>query len=118
MGEFISEPITPLKGAFDTQAMARGEPGLPRGFVWHGERHEIVERLEQWKQSAPEGGRPGNEVYLRRHCYRLRMASGQVWTVYFTRQPARGSRSRQRWFVYTIDEGRQSGGTPKLPLPD
>ena len=100
MDEFISEPLTPLPGGFDTSSMARGEPGLPAGFTWHGERFDIVQRLEAWKQSSPEGGRRGAEVYLRRHYYQLLMSDGWVWTVYFTRQARAGGSPRRRWFLY------------------
>lgn len=102
MEQFISEPIRPLPGGFDTAAMAAGLPGLPRGFLWRGREHVVAARLEAWKQSAPEGGRAGGELYLRRHYHRLRMADGTVWTVYFTRQAARGGSPRRRWFLYSI----------------
>jgi hypothetical protein len=96
MEEFISEPITPL-GGFDTAAMASGLPGLPRGFTWRAQEYTVVAPLETWKVSAAEGGRPGGERYLRRHYSRLRMSDGAVWTVYFTRQAARGGgRARRR----------------------
>ena len=31
--EFVSEPIKPVAGTFDTVGMARGEPGLPGRFI-------------------------------------------------------------------------------------
>ena len=102
MDQFVSDPITPLKEGFDAAAMGRGEPGLPAGFVWRDAEYRIARELERWKQSSPEGGRAGNEVYLRRHCYRLLMDSGDVWSIYFTRQPVAGSGGRQRWFLYTV----------------
>ena len=103
--EFVSEAVTPLGGAFDTAAMARGEPGLPAGFAWRGREARIVACLERWKESRPEGGRAGGELYLRRHCYRLKMDDGAVWVVYFTRQPQRSGTSRQRWFLLTVTGG-------------
>ena len=36
--EFVSEAIQPVVGTTDTAGMARGGPGLPRRFVWRGER--------------------------------------------------------------------------------
>lgn len=101
--EFVSEPIAPVGGTADLSAMARGEPGLPNGFEWQAARFEIVERLEQWKQSSPEGGRAGNEVYLRRHYYRLRMSDGAIWVVYFARQAARSASPKRRWYLYTVE---------------
>jgi hypothetical protein len=99
--DFVSEPIEPLAGTFDTAAMARAEPGLPRGFRWRDDMYEVIDVLERWKESAPEGGRPGGERYLRRHCFRLRMSDGSTWTVYFTRRTPRSGNRKRRWFLYT-----------------
>ena len=107
MDEFISEPITPVGGRFDTAAMGRGEPGLPREFVWRGQTYGVAEKLDQWKQSSAEGGRAGGELYLRRHCYKLRMSDGSVWTIYFERQAPHSpdksgcaKSAKRRWFLY------------------
>lgn len=99
--EFVSAPIQPLAGPRDTSAMARGEPGLPPGFTWNNSAYTVVERRGQWKESTPEGGKAGNEVYLRRHCYELAMSDGSTWVVYFTRQTPRGRRPTTRWFLFT-----------------
>ena len=110
MEGFVSEPITPQAGTFDAGAMAAGLPGLPRGFRWRGAAYTVVALLDAWKQSAPEGGRPDGERYLRRHCFRLRMNDDSVWTVYFTRQPPRGGSPKSRWFLYSIETGPQATG--------
>ena len=106
MQEFVSEPITPHTGTFDATAMATGLPGLPRGFVWRGTAYTVVNELATWKESAPEGGRPGGERYLRRHCFRLRMSDGSEWTVYFVRQTPRSGSAKTRWFLYSIEAAR------------
>jgi hypothetical protein len=103
MEEFVSEPITPEAGTFDAGAMATGVPGLPRGFRWHGTTYQVAALLETWKATAPEGGRAGGEVYLRRHCFRLKMSDASTWTVYFTRQPLRGGSAKNRWFLYSVE---------------
>ena len=102
MTEFVSESIRPRAGSFDAAAMGRGEPGLPDAFEWRGTWYEVVERLAQWKETAPEGGKPGGEVYLRRHCYRLGMSDGSMWTVYCLRQPP-----KRRWFLYSVERTRE-----------
>ena len=112
MSAFVSEQITPTEGRFDAGAMARGEPGLPAGFTWRGTSYEIVARLEQWKDTSAEGGRPGGEVYLRRHYYRIRMSDGAVWTVYFTRQAPKSGPAQARWFLYTVDENSTKSAPP------
>ena len=103
--EFVSESITPLEGTFDTARMALGEPGLPGGFQWRAETFHVVEKLGAWKESTREGGRSDGELYLRRHYYKIRMSDSSTWTVYFTRQPTGTGSPKNRWFLYTRDEG-------------
>ena len=103
MEEFVSEPITPHKTAFDTRAMAAGLPGLPGGFDWRDESYQVSVELMAWKRSQPEGGRAGGERYLRRHYYRLRMSDGSVWTVYFLRQTPKSGSPTSRWYLYSIE---------------
>ena len=98
--EFISEILIPTGGR-NTAAMARGEPGLPAGFEWRDRHHDIVSCLAGWKESSREGG--VGELYLRRHYYRLKMADGAEWTVYFMRQRQAGGAAKERWFLYKID---------------
>ncbi len=100
MPDFVSEAITPIKGAHDGSAMSRGEPGLPAGFMWRGEAFSIASKLSQWKQSGKE---PMGEIYLRRHCYALRMSDDSTWTVYFLRQTPKSGSPKSRWFLYTIE---------------
>ena len=103
MNDFISEPIEP-RGSRDTVAMGQGLPGLPEGFAWRDVETRIVNVIESWKASSPEGGRAGGERYLRRHYYKLRMDTGEAWTVYFLRQTPRSGSPKTRWFLYSIDE--------------
>ena len=103
--ELISEPIKPHPGSFDTKAMGRGEPGLPSGFTWRGTSYDIAEQLSAWKQSSRESSHPDADLYLRRHCYKLRMSDGSTWSIYFERQSPRSGNPKQRWFLYTIERG-------------
>jgi hypothetical protein len=107
MAELISEPITPRTGTFDTARMGRGEPGLPTGFAWRGLNVDIVEELSAWKQSSREGGDAG-DLYLRRHYFKLRMADGSIWTVYFVRQTPRSGDPKSRWFLYSVERRTRS----------
>lgn len=93
---FISEPITPDAGTFDTAAMARGEPGLPTGFAWRGKHYEIAEVLEAWKGNGREGEAA---KYLRRHWFKVRVGSGEVMTLYCLRQSRDG---KKRWWMYCV----------------
>ena len=103
MAELISEPITPRRGTFDSARMARGEPGIPRGFKWRGRSAEVSKVVRAWKQSLRDGGRADGDLYLRRHYYTLRMDDASVWTVYFVRQTPRSGNPKKRWFLYTVE---------------
>jgi hypothetical protein len=103
MENFVSEPISRHRGTFAALPMAAGLPGLPTGFDWRGASYEIGQVLETWKQSGMEHGRAQGEIYLRRHYFKLKMSDGAIWTVYFTRQAARGGSAKRRWFLYAID---------------
>ena len=102
MDRFVSEQIQPVGESIDASAMARGEPGLPACFQWRDETYEVVSVVRQWKAAAAEGGRPGGEVYLRRHYYEIQMSDGSVWTVYLVRQTPKSGSPKARWFLYTI----------------
>ncbi|MBM3286316.1 MAG: cytoplasmic protein [Candidatus Eisenbacteria bacterium] len=98
----MSEAIAPIEGTFEAATMARGEPGLPRGFVWRGRPVRIAAVERVWRKLGPES--TGKELYLRRHYFRLAMEDGTRWTVYCLRQPGGGARPGARWFLYAIEE--------------
>jgi len=100
--EFVSEPIEPDALTFDAAAMARGEPGLPRGFTWRGEHHEIVELLESWKHTESWDHSTGDRYY-RKHYYRVRTDRGDVMTLYALRHTKRGESRRKRWWLYAVE---------------
>lgn len=100
--EFISEPIKPVSGTFDTAGMTRGEPGLPERFIWKDTEYEVAEVLETWKETGPcKNGSP--ELYLRKHWYKIRTADGLLMTLYFERQARSKGSSKARWWLYTIE---------------
>ena len=101
--EFVSEPLAPLAGTFDAAAMATGAPGLPRGFRWRAQVHTIAGIIESWKESSREGGHARGELYLRRHCWRLKMSDGASWVVYCLRQARCGAAAKRRWILLEIE---------------
>lgn len=98
---FVSEPIEPVEGTLDTSAMARGEPGLPRKFVWRGEEYAVAEVLRQWKQSSPCRHGSG-ERYVRKHWFEIRTTNGAEMRIYFERQPRSKRRQKMRWWLHTL----------------
>lgn len=100
---FISEPITPIDGSFDTMAMARGEPGLPHRFRWRKEEFLIIEVLEQWKDHG-DCAHGSGERYVRKHGYRVRVADGTIFRLHFQRSFGRGKfRTKDRWSVHSME---------------
>lgn len=99
--QFVSEPIRPVEGSFDAAGMVRGEPGLPRRFVWRDTEYTVAEVLEVWKEDGPcRSGSP--EMYLRKHWFRIATDQGLEMTLYFERQPRSKRRSKARWWLYTV----------------
>jgi hypothetical protein len=101
--EFVSEPIKPVAGTFDTAGMTRGEPGLPGRFVWRQQEYAVAEVLQAWKESGPcRSGGP--EQYLRKHWFKIRTDDGLEMTVYFERQARTKRQAKNRWWLYTINK--------------
>jgi hypothetical protein len=99
--EFVSEPIMPVAGTFDTTGMTRGEPGVPGRFVWREKEYAVLDVLEAWKESGPcRSG--GSERYLRKHWFKVRTNNGLEMTMYFERQARTKQQSKKRWWLYTI----------------
>jgi hypothetical protein len=78
--------------------MARGEPGLPDRFAWRGTGYAVAAVLRTWKTSTRERG----ELYLRRHWYEVRTATGERMTLYCERQAKLGRNPKRRWWLYSI----------------
>lgn len=100
--EFVGEALTPVAGSGDGAAMARGEPGLPQGFLWRGEEYRIKGVISAWKTSGRDVG-GGSEMYLRRHWYKIATEPARVMTIYCDRQAKDRQRPKNRWWVYTVE---------------
>lgn len=104
--EFVSEPIRPVEGTFDTAGMTRGEPGLPARFIWRDKEYTVAEVLEKWKESGRcKSG--SSEMYLRKHWFKIRCSDGTEMTIYFERQPKAKRQNKTRWWLYTANQGRK-----------
>jgi phosphoribosylglycinamide formyltransferase-1 len=100
---FISEPIGPVDGSFDTSGMARGEPGLPQKFRWREKEFIVSEVLEQWKEHG-DCRHGSGERYVRKHGYRVRTTDGAVLRIYFQRSQGRGKIPvKSRWWIHSIE---------------
>jgi len=101
---FISEPILPVEAAFDANAMARGEPGLPQKFSWRRREFIVAEVLERWKEHG-DCQHGSGERYVRKHGYRVRTADGITMSLYFQRSQGRGKLpAKSRWWIQSIED--------------
>jgi hypothetical protein len=104
--EFVGEAIRPVAGTFDPRAMVRGEPGVPQRFVWRDQEYTVAAVLEVWKEDGPCRHRSG-EMYLRKHWFQILTKQGPQMTIWFERQARSRPQNKTRWWLYTIDRGRQ-----------
>ena len=98
--QFISEPIEPAPGTFDTAAMAKGEAGVPARFSWRGQPYAVARLVASWKSSKADRG----EMYLKRHWFTVVTDTGHTMTLYCDRQAQNTKRPKQRWWLYTISD--------------
>lgn len=99
---FVGEQINPVKSTFDTKAMARGEPGLPKRFVWRNKEYKINTILEKWKEAS--GRKPGSkELYVRKHWFKIETTNGYIMKIYFERKAKSKTQWKSRWWLYSID---------------
>jgi len=107
-GSFVSEPIVPVSGTFDTAAMSRGEPGLPGRFHWRRREFVVVQELERWREHG-DCRNGSDERYVRKHGFRVRTSDGSILRVYFQRTVGRGKTSpRARWWLHSIENSSHS----------
>jgi phosphoribosylglycinamide formyltransferase-1 len=98
---FFSEPITPVTGTADSSAMAEGEPGLPREFIWQDHRLHIARVLRAWRETG-RCRHGSSESYVRKHWFEVETTAGQKAQIYFERKP-RDRRKTKRWWLYTME---------------
>jgi Family of unknown function (DUF6504) len=93
---FVSQPIVPQGGSFDTETMSLGEPSLPPAFDWNGEELMVGDVRKVWRSHKDDRG----DTYVKRHWFEFTTSNERVAVVYFDRGARRG---QARWWLYTID---------------
>ena len=104
----ISECLVPVLTEVDAHRIVIGAPVLPTRFLWRGTEYRVTEVLEQWKETGPCRHGSG-ERYVRKHWYRLRMATGEEMKIYFDRHARSTQQRTQRWWLFTV-AAKQPGG--------
>ncbi len=100
--QFISEPIKPVPGSFDTAFMSSGVPGLPREFFWRGKKHTVTKILSTWRATGP-CSHGSQEQYARRHWFEVKTGHGVIMQIYFDKG-SRGKRKEMGWFLFAVKE--------------
>ena len=108
---FVSERIAPESGSADLNAMARGEPGVPRAFTWRGSRFEVARVLATERDMGEDRG----DVYVRRHYFDLETTDLLRMRLYFERNP-KDRTKRKAWWLYTLTLPDPVIVTPRLAL--
>jgi phosphoribosylglycinamide formyltransferase-1 len=100
---FVSEPLVPLDASFDTNLMARGEPGVPQKFRWRKKEWTVAAILESRREYG-DCRHGSGERYVRKHVYRVQTAEGPVLRIYFQRTFGRTRPgTRARWWVFSVE---------------
>lgn len=105
---FVSEPIKPVPGSMEPGAMSRGEPGLPRKFVWRDTEYTVSEVVRQWRETGPCSS-GGGEQYARKHWFHVRTSTGEEMKLYFERQARSPKQKKARWWLHSVlgEEGAE-----------
>jgi phosphoribosylglycinamide formyltransferase-1 len=108
---FVSASIRPLEASFNADAMAHGEPGLPRTFLWNSKTLAVCRLLRSWKDNAPCRHGSG-ERYVNRHWFECELESGETARLYFERRARRGSAPALRWHLFSLDSDPSNFSQP------
>jgi phosphoribosylglycinamide formyltransferase-1 len=100
---FIGESIVPVKGTFNTTAMAKGEPGLPTKFIWRDKEYSVDSIVAKWKEASAR--KKGGELYVRKHWFQIRTTDGSIMKIYFERKAKSKTQWKARWCLYSIKKG-------------
>ena len=69
-------------------------------FIWRGERVQVAQVLNAWRETAPCRHGSG-ERYVSKHWFDVRTANGETMRIYFERR-ARGRALSARWWLFSI----------------
>lgn len=91
---FVGKALEP-EGALDTDALAQGEPSLPRAFTWDHDRIEVGTVRKTWRSTKDDRG----DTYVKKHWFEFDTTDGRIAVVYFDRGARKGA---PRWWLYTL----------------
>jgi len=109
--QFVGEALQPVADTAEARATARGEPGLPAAFVWRGTTYAVTAVLERWRETGACRNGSG-EQYVRKHHFRILLATGDEWEVYCDRQARRGKNPKARWWLFAFTQPTRHTAAP------
>jgi hypothetical protein len=112
---FIDEPIEAI---FDIPPTLEKSPSCPSAIRWNGEVYPVIELIAEWHDFRRRG-RMGRNMApahaaaassrgswgVGRFYFRVKVESGQIFEIYFDRQPKDAGDRKGSWFLY----GQRSG---------
>jgi len=106
---FIGEPITV---EFERHPLFSKKPSCPARFIWGEERLAIGEVLREWRDYGRRGRMASNmqpehasRAAIRgswgvgRYYFRVRVADGRVFEIYYDRAPKGAGQRQGAWFL-------------------
>jgi hypothetical protein len=107
---FIAEEI---QVEYDQPPALEKKPGCPDGFIWLGERYEIVELIREWHDYRRRGRmarnmQPAHAAVAKRRgswgvgrdYYQVRTQEDRIFELYFDRAPKDVDRRKGAWFLF------------------
>ena len=107
---FYDDPIQPI---FDTLPAREKSPDCPNGFIWNDKTYRVMEMLSSWSDFARRGKmaknmRPAHAVVaasrgslnVGRFYFRVRVATDQIFDIYYDRAMKSLDDRKGQWFVY------------------
>ena len=106
---FYDEPIEPI---FDELPLLEKSPDCPDGFVWREQAYRVREMLAEWHNYRRRGRNANNmqpaharvaaqrgSLGVGRFYFRVRVASGQIFEIYYDRTITSTDDKKGHWFL-------------------
>jgi len=107
---FIDEEI---EVRFDRPPVRQKTPPCPDGFTWQGQEYRVIEKLAEWTDFARRGRSARNmqpahaavaasrgSLGVGRFYFRVRVATDQVFDLYYDREIKAVDDRLGHWFLY------------------
>lgn len=107
---FIQEPIQVF---FEEDHLLEKKPVCPQAFEWRGHKYHVLELLSEWRDFQRRGRMARNmqpqhaEIARLRGSwgvgkfyFRVKVAGGRIFDIYYDRAPIDADHRKGQWFIY------------------